>query len=88
MNELLAVGRTILEVLDGPWQQLSRIDELLEERARLICQISSPLLSAELIEQDRQLLAQCSAVCGRLRRQQRWQMETVAPPAKFCDQRS
>ncbi|MBT9587012.1 hypothetical protein IV102_26960 [bacterium] len=88
MTELLAVGRSILEVLDGPWQQLSRIHELLEERERLIGQISAPAHSAELLEQDRQLLARCSSRCLRLRRQQRWQTETDPQPAKFYDQRS
>lgn len=87
MTELLAVGNSILEVLECPWEQLSRLQELLEQRERLIGQISSRALSRELLEQDRQLMTRCSSLFGRLRRQRRWQMQADPPPPRFYDQR-
>ena len=90
MNDLLALGASILEVLDGPWEQLDRVHPLLDARAQLIQAVSwsTDPASAELLEQDALLTQRCSAVLSHLRQRQRWQAEPRPSGAKFFDLRS
>jgi len=88
MSELLAVGRSIIEVLNGPWEGLERLPELLDTRDRLIGEISSLTQAQELVQQDRQLVALSLSLYRRLRCQLRYQRESISPTPKFYDQRS
>lgn len=90
MKELLELGDSILEMLEGPLDDVEQVLPLIEQRATRIQQLKEATAEEKVLalHQDQLLRKRCGQVLHRIGLELRWKPKTNAEIPRFIDQRS